>query len=76
MGKNNLTGYPELLILSCLTGAALNLPSQACIGPERILLPSWNTAQSSVFLPKTEQKYLLNICASFAFHLTKSIFFT
>lgn len=66
--------YPELLILSCLTGAALILRSQACIGTESILLPSWNMAPSPVFHPKTEQKYLFNICVSFAFQLTSQIF--
>lgn len=66
--------YPELLILSSLTGAALILHSQAYIGTGSILLPIWNIALSSVFLPKTEQKYLLNISVSFALYLTSQIF--
>lgn len=77
--KNNITNfwmkvYSELLILSCLTGAALILHPQACIGAESILLPFWDMALSSVFHPKREQKYLLNICVSFAFQLTCKIF--
>lgn len=67
--------YPELLILSCLTGAALILHSQACIGTGSILLPSWNTAPSSFFRPKTEQKHLLNICVALAFKLTGQFFY-
>lgn len=66
--------YPELLILSSLTGAALILHSQACIGTGSILLPIWNIALSSVFHLKTEQKYLLNISVSFALYLTSQIF--
>lgn len=66
--------YPELQISGCLTGGALLSHSQACIGTGSILLPCWNMVLSSVFHAKTEQKYLLNICVSFAFQMTSQIF--
>lgn len=79
--KNSITNcwmqvYPELLILSCLTGAALILHSQACIGTGSILLPSWKTAPSSVFRPKIRAgMFIEHLCCSYI-QIDKSIFFS
>ena len=76
--KNNITNcwmevYRELLILSFLTGAALILHSQAGIGTESILLPSWNMGLSC-FPPQNRTEIFIEHLCFFCIPIDKSNF--